>query len=199
MYSAIDNQNDAQMISGQPIPPAMREHRAICGTDPFTDRRLVSEHVPRRLVTRLVMVIMASALLVSCGQTDEAQQEHIDVRHALRQFVAGVQISLLEGSDANATDFMIRVESYSSSTNQPAEELRKVCDVVWVNNNFNDWLASVSPNSHPTATAIITKYKTGNPNLLVGIDFSGRPVQPDTIPGSGFEKINLTEMREPAQ
>jgi hypothetical protein len=150
-------------------------------------------------MTRVAMVIMASALLVSCGQTEETRQEHIDVRDALRQFVAGVQISLLEGSNTNATDFIIRVESYSSSTNAPAEELRKVCDVVWVNSNFNDWLASVSPNSHPTATAIITKYKTSDPNLLVGIDFSGSPVQPDAIPNSGFEKIDLTEMREPAQ
>ena len=150
-------------------------------------------------MTRLLMVIMASALLVSCGQTDETQQEHMDVRDALRQFVAGVQISLLDRGTTNTNDFMILVQSYASSTNQPAEELRKVCDVVWVNNNFNDWLTSVSPNPHPGATAIITKYKTGNPNLLVGIDFSGTPVQPDTIPNSGFEKINLAEMREPAQ
>ena len=150
-------------------------------------------------MSRLAKVIMASALLVSCGQTEETRQEHIDVKDALRQFVAGVQISLLEGSNTNATDFIIRVESYTSSTNQPAEELRKVCDVVWVNNNFNDWLASVSPNSRPGATAIITKYKQGDPNVLVGIDFNGTPLQPDTIPNSGFEKIDLTEMREPAQ
>jgi hypothetical protein len=199
MNSAIDNHRDGQMISGQPIPPAMRKHRAICGTDPFTDGQLVSEPAQRRFMTRLAMVIMASALLVSCGQTEEAQQEHIDVKAALRQFVAGIQVSLLDRGTTNTNDFMILVESYSSSTNAPAEELRKVCDVVWVNSNFNDWLTSVSPNSHSTATAIITKYKTGDPNVLVGIDFNGTPIQPDAIPNSGFQKIDLTEMQAPAQ
>ena len=145
------------------------------------------------------MVIMSALLLVSCGQTDEVQQEHIQVKDALRQFVAGIQVSLLDRGTTNANEFMVLVESYSSSTNQPAEELRRVCDVVWVNNNFNDWSASVSPNSHPTATAVITRYKQGDPNSLVGIDFSGTPVQPDTIPDSGFEKIDLKEMQGSAQ
>jgi hypothetical protein len=145
------------------------------------------------------MVVAASALLVSCDQADETLQEHIQVKDALRQFVAGIQLSLLDRGTTNTNDFMILVESYSSSTNQPAEDLRKACDAVWVNNNLNDWLASVSPNPHPGATAIIAKYKTGDPDLLVGIDFSGKPVQPDTIPNSGFEKINLIEMQEPAR
>lgn len=110
-----------------------------------------------------------------------------------------VQISLVEQPTANSVDVMKWLESYPSSTNKPTKELRSVCDVIWVNSNLDDWLASVSTNHHPTVTAMGARYRFGGKNCFIGIRFNGEPVQQAGPPDSGFTKLDLTGMKEGAQ
>src|SRR5687768_15010934 len=94
------------------------------------------------------ILLVAFPLFVSCGRIDLSRPKHDHAHNSLRQFVVETQISVLEQKSQNASAFLTRVESELSSTNTAARALQSACDVVWINTNLNDWVASVS-NGHP--------------------------------------------------
>ncbi len=129
--------------------------------------------------------------MVACEPDDITQQKHFRVDGALRQFVGEIQMAVVEHSITDSGNLLAWAQSYSTSTNKPALELRSVCDTVWVKRNFNDWLPPAGTNA-TRATAVVAKYKVEAKSYFMGSTFGAGRAAATGAPDSGFTKLDLT-------
>jgi len=143
------------------------------------------------------VMILTSLLLVGCflllfapfDTTDSVQKERIRTFGALRQCMLETQIFAVESGFSDTNAFVECVESRVLSTNKFANELRSVCDAVWINRDANDWIESVSCGYTKQELAMVGEYKVGGRQHFIGVSFSGRPIDQNAPPVLGFSKL----------
>ena len=139
----------------------------------------------------------AVSLIVACDRIEELQQQQ-DIRAAtaLRQFVVEIQIAIIQRSFTNSTGMVDWIESYSSSTNYTIRALRSVCEAVWVNNSYEDWVKSVGHGwQFAGRTAAVAQYLYDAKGYHVCVAFDGTSMKTNTPSISGFRKVHLNEAR----
>jgi hypothetical protein len=137
-------------------------------------------------------LFIAVMLVYYCRNDDDTQQQHaLHVASTLRQFLADAQISLIEKPITNAATFYTWIGTYPSTTNYSAVKIRTVCDVVWVNTNFNVWLTSINGDQKQTSPALIAQYRHLTNINYIAIKFNGEPMRQGEPPSYGFLSIDI--------
>ena len=150
----------------------------------------------RRQAHRLAQLGLAALCWTSCAPSDVRNAKQMEAASSLRAFLSETFISMLDQPHVNQTNFPTWVLSHLNGTNKPAQRVRSACDSVWLNTNYSDWAAALSPLRSPAGprtseTALVASYQTGSDRGFTGVDFDGRSKRHEGPPTTGFARADF--------